>query len=809
VATDYGRAAVNAPLHVVLLAGSALTTGGLAGYAWSRRPKPGTTAFAGMLAATTVWTAGYAVALLTEAPTWRLLFEQVQWLGIATVPVWFLLFALAYTGVDDALGQRHVLALFALPAVTLLLAFTEPRHGLLWTDWTFRTVGGVVTAEQTFGPWYWINLAYTYAVIAAGSLLLVRLAALSEYLYRDQSILVGVGVVVPLVANAVSIVGVPLFPGLDLTPYAFTVTGVTFGLALFRGRLLALVPATRQLGRRAAVRDLEDGVIVLDEDRRVVYCNPAAGDVFGVDPGATLGVAVSTLLPRVDLSFDAPDALATVERDGRTYEVRVSAVTDQHGRGIGHTLVVRDVTEQVQREADLRRQRDELERLDRINRVVRTVNRALVGAGSAKAVVSAVPRGLTETGLYPAAAVRDPATGETVVATADDAGGPGAGADDGSALFERLPTTFDRGGEAASAPLADGGVEVETGVDDSLGPWAAVPLVHGRTVYGTLTLVGDRSDAFGPRERTVLGELGETIGYAINAAEKMRLLTSDAVVEVTVTTDDDRAVLGRLAERVDATVRLRGLVPTELTGATGRAGDGVDGDTDAADGTEPDVEDPTAGGDRSDDPSGDEKGEPARSPATAGAADRELLVYLAVPEGSAEAVADAAAEFDPVASARPVGEDRVELELTGGSALFGFVACGANIESLRADPAGGVTLVAEVAPGTDTRTALRRVRADVDVDLRSKEELDRPVDRVDGLGPEALAELTDRQAEALEAAFRAGYFDWPRESTAEEVADAMGVASPTLHGHLRKAERKVFGRIFEDGDGEDGPTARD
>ena len=30
-------------------------------------------------------------------------------------------------------------------------------------------------------------------------------------------------------------------------------------------------------------------------------------------------------------------------------------------------------------------------------------------------------------------------------------------------------------------------------------------------------------------------------------------------------------------------------------------------------------------------------------------------------------------------------------------------------------------------------------------------------------------DMTDRQREALEAAFRAGYFDWPRDSTAEEV----------------------------------------
>jgi predicted DNA binding protein len=57
--------------------------------------------------------------------------------------------------------------------------------------------------------------------------------------------------------------------------------------------------------------------------------------------------------------------------------------------------------------------------------------------------------------------------------------------------------------------------------------------------------------------------------------------------------------------------------------------------------------------------------------------------------------------------------------------------------------------------------------------------------------------LTDRQHAALRAAYFGGYFDWPRGSTAEEVADAMGVSSPTLHNHLRKGQRELLRVLFE------------
>jgi PAS domain-containing protein len=732
---------VNGTVHVVALCVSAVVTAGIGAYAWRRRPKPAAAPFAGMMAATTVWTAAYAVALRTSDPTLRLLFEQVQWFGIATAPAFLLLFAAAYTGVDRRLTRRRTAALFVLPALTVLAAFTNPWHGLLWADTNYVRVDGVVSVVQTFGPWYWVNLAYTYLLVGAGSLLLLRLALRSAHLHRDQSALLATGIAVPLLANAFSVFGEAFLPGLDMTPYAFTVTGVAFGLALFRGRLLELVPATRRLGQRSAVHDLQDGVVVLDDEHRVVYCNPAAAEAFDDEAAATLGRPAEEVVAPAELAFDSSGGLAHLERDDRTFELRTSPVTDGRGREIGHSLVVQDVTARVEHEDRLERQRDELERLDRINSVVRTVNRALVGTTSPDAVREAVPAGLADTGLYDSAVVHD-AIGGTASAVADGGDASEAAAVAAAETVRRAAGTADlhvRGGrdDLPTSLVTDGGVEVATGVDDDAGAWAVVPLVYGRTVYGTLTLTTDRTDAFAASERAVLAELGETIGHAVNAAEKTRLLTADAVVEVTLSTRDD-AALADLAGRTDATLALDGLVPT----------------------------------------------------------DDHLLAYLSVTDADAAAVVEAATDAAEVVGARAVGEDRVELALGGGTLLAALVECGANVRSLHVT-GREMRAVAELASGSDVRTMLGRARADHDVRLESKREVGHPVDRVDALPGDALADLTDRQREALEAAYRAGYFEWPRDSTAEEVAASMDVSAPTLHSHLRKAERKLLDRVLE------------
>jgi predicted DNA binding protein len=48
----------------------------------------------------------------------------------------------------------------------------------------------------------------------------------------------------------------------------------------------------------------------------------------------------------------------------------------------------------------------------------------------------------------------------------------------------------------------------------------------------------------------------------------------------------------------------------------------------------------------------------------------------------------------------------------------------------------------------------------------------------------------------METAMVSGYFEWPRESTAEEVAESLGISAPTFHEHLRSGERKLVESFF-------------
>lgn len=56
--------------------------------------------------------------------------------------------------------------------------------------------------------------------------------------------------------------------------------------------------------------------------------------------------------------------------------------------------------------------------------------------------------------------------------------------------------------------------------------------------------------------------------------------------------------------------------------------------------------------------------------------------------------------------------------------------------------------------------------------------------------------LSPRQAEVIERAYEAGYFDWPRRTDAETLATQLDISHATLLEHLRKGEKKLIGETI-------------
>lgn len=91
------------------------------------------------------------------------------------------------------------------------------------------------------------------------------------------------------------------------------------------------------------------------------------------------------------------------------------------------------------------------------------------------------------------------------------------------------------------------------------------------------------------------------------------------------------------------------------------------------------------------------------------------------------------------------------------------------------------------------RTRLDEIRREMDAEI-SVQGMKSP--ETEPTVSETGNRLSERQREIFELARRSGYYNWPRETSATELADELDVTKPTVLEHLRKAEAKLLDPEF-------------
>lgn len=347
--------------YIVPLLVSAAVPAVLAFYAWRRRPAPGATCFALLMLAVAEWSLAYALELGSSDLPAKVLWAKVEYVGIATVPAAWLAFALQYTGREKWLTPRNAILLTLVPLATVVLAWTNESHHLFYAGNRLDVSGAHPVMAPTYGLWFWVHTGYSYLLLALGLFLISYRLARSPDLHRGQRVAVLMGLLLPWTANVVFLLvlrlGFGVHLGLDPTPFAFVLTGLSATWGLFRFRLLDIVPIAREL----VIESMGTGVIVLDVRDRVVDLNAAAGRIVGWTPSGAMGRPAAQVLSGLQAfsehSRDATPTDAEVSLgEGsarRSLDLRVTPLRDRRDRLVGRLLLLHDVTDRKRAEETL------------------------------------------------------------------------------------------------------------------------------------------------------------------------------------------------------------------------------------------------------------------------------------------------------------------------------------------------------------------------------------------------------------------------------------------------------------------------
>jgi len=312
------------------LFGSALVSLGVGALVWPRRRVPGARPFILLMAISVVWSLSNALEMMGLDLSTKLFWANVQYICYGTIPVAGLVLTLQYVDRASWLSHRRVMALLVEPVVTVVLALTNQWHGLLRRDVFLDLSGPFPVIAKTYGIWFWVHAAYSYALMVAAAAIIATAARNMARLYRLQTLSLLIGFSLPFVVSLAFTFGLSPF-GFDVAPIAFSITGALLSVSLFRYKLFDLVPA----GYSLVVASMGDGMIIFDESGRIVDINPIAAKIIGRE-----------------------ELIVKGSQKTEYYDARWWPITDIRGRRTGRVLLLRDTTEtkEAQQEA-LRQQR--------------------------------------------------------------------------------------------------------------------------------------------------------------------------------------------------------------------------------------------------------------------------------------------------------------------------------------------------------------------------------------------------------------------------------------------------------------------
>ncbi len=302
---------------------------------------------------------GYYASVVVEAvlPTFS---QKVWWLRVEYTFVAFigpsiLFFLLAYTHRLRQFSTPILGALLLIPFITVIAAWTNVHHHLLWLS--VKPLSDSPFVYPEYGPLFWLHTLYQLFTTVAGLFTLFLSFPQLPPRHKILWTFVSSGLVISLIAVIFYLSRVTVY---NFSAWAFALSGLSVVLLFSHFHALRLTPVSRDI----TLERLRTGVLMVNVDGYILDANEAMVQILGASRESLLGKPVDVHLRRW------PDLLFALNRRGPQqvelrlpsskgegeawYQVRVDPVTSENGEYMGAVLIWQDVTRIKTLESHLR-----------------------------------------------------------------------------------------------------------------------------------------------------------------------------------------------------------------------------------------------------------------------------------------------------------------------------------------------------------------------------------------------------------------------------------------------------------------------
>ena len=176
-------------LIITTLIVSSFITFALALYASKNLRANGSTAYVLLMLSICIYSLGYAFELYNSTVEGIFLALKIEYFGIVALPVFWVILAVKYTGHGRRLTPFVYFLITIIPAITIVLVFTNNYHHLYYSKLEINNEGPFPLVAITKGIWYYITFGYNNIMILLGTVLFGSMMLRTTGAFRKQALM--------------------------------------------------------------------------------------------------------------------------------------------------------------------------------------------------------------------------------------------------------------------------------------------------------------------------------------------------------------------------------------------------------------------------------------------------------------------------------------------------------------------------------------------------------------------------------------------------------------------------------------------
>ena len=279
-------------------------------------------------------------------------FEKFIYIGTCFLPIGIYFTGLIFSKTKIKFKPRYLL-LCIIPIITLFVLWTDDFHHLFFKHYSTNM------SEIITGPMHTINAIYSYLLLLLGVFYLLRYSIKNQGLFSKQSILILLGISIPVVLNFLGtckIIPMTVY----VTPISFSLSMLFFAFAILKFQFLGATPIALQ----KIVDRMSDSYLVLNDDGTITDFNETFLKTFKITDSKDLrGQNFETFLKESNLYLNfkkIKSALPKVQNSEKTisfdlyirkikkhFHVEINSILSD-GASLGTLILFKDITQHIE-----------------------------------------------------------------------------------------------------------------------------------------------------------------------------------------------------------------------------------------------------------------------------------------------------------------------------------------------------------------------------------------------------------------------------------------------------------------------------